>query len=115
MICPYCGCFFCVDYPTDAASLGPGRQLYCSPQHAKKASARRTGGKTGQQRRHNARKRVANRCTRKFRYASAADALTALRWQREDFADGKQGCVYECDDCGGWHLTSRDAKATTTR
>ena len=85
------------------------------PSTLKKASARRTGGKAEQQRRHKARKRVENRCTRKFRYTSAADALTALRWQREDFADGKQGGVYECADCGGWHLTSRDARTAATR
>ncbi len=42
-------------------------------------------------------------CTRKRRYASAADALDAVRILGLE----RQRQAYHCSLCGKWHLTSR--------
>lgn len=105
MICPHCGCFFCMDYPGDSV-LSDARKTYCSATCSKRASAKRTGLHARARSRWKANTKLRHRCTGKFRYETAGEAFTALRWQREDLGESPGDAIYECADCEGWHVTS---------
>jgi hypothetical protein len=46
--------------------------------------------------------------TGKRRFRTEHDAKVALKVARDSSRDHRKECrYYECDDCGGWHLTSQ--------
>jgi hypothetical protein len=94
----------------------PPNQRYCKPLHAEKARQRRSRDAQ----RSNARaKAVENAwsldatpgmhrasCGRKRAYGTFGDALTAIRWLRDDGRGTEQCRAYKCLACGNWHITS---------
>ena len=52
---------------------------------------------------------MANCPTSKRAYSSEALALDALIEARTNFVHNTAIAVYQCEDCGDWHLTSQGA------
>ena len=51
------------------------------------------------------RKRRLEACAAKRWFATEAEARAAALWDRTQF--GEQLACYRCEECNGWHLTTR--------
>jgi hypothetical protein len=99
-------------------------QAYCKPGHARArrrsqvhardaaAAAARAAGEVEREverawGRNLPKKAHAASCARKRSYETFGDALTALRWLREELKPTGQESAYRCLVCSRWHLTSK--------
>jgi hypothetical protein len=96
MRCEHCGCVFCDDEAAERASAGVAPKRFCSERCATHARHKRT--RPGRRR--------AQTCAAKRRYETLSDALTVLRWIREEGKGRPDDRAYRCAVCDGWHLTS---------
>ena len=103
MICPYCGCFFCVDDLNDTLPGTDAAQRFCRKECGRKA------GKVSARRRQKRRQWSSASCAQKIRYMDEGEAFAALQQMRRKtgyFPHSSDPGIYECLICDGWHVTS---------